>query len=77
MNVKNFIIGGIVGGIVDFLLGWIVYGMILHDMMPMELGAKENFMHVFLGCMAFGFLISWYFHKVKEFLTWLPELKCH
>jgi hypothetical protein len=63
MNVKNFIVGGIVGGIVDFLLGWVVYGMLLHDMMPMEPGAKENMVHIFLGCMSFGFLISWVFSQ--------------
>ncbi|MCF6132486.1 hypothetical protein [Flavobacterium wongokense] len=63
MNVKNFIVGGIVGGIVDFLLGWVVYGMLLHDMMPMEPGAKENMLHIFLGCMSFGFLISWVFSQ--------------
>jgi hypothetical protein len=63
MNVKNFIVGGIVGGIVDFLLGWVVYGMLLHDMMPMEPGAKENMMFIFLGCMSFGFLISWVFSQ--------------
>jgi hypothetical protein len=63
MNVKNFIVGGIVGGIVDFLLGWVVYGMLLHDMMPMEPGAKENYLYIFLGCMSFGFLISWVFSQ--------------
>jgi hypothetical protein len=63
MNVKNFIVGGIVGGIVDFLLGWVVYGMLLHDMMPMEPGTKENMTFIFLGCMAFGFLISWVFSQ--------------
>lgn len=61
MNVKNFIVGGIVGGIVDFLLGWVVYGMLLHDMMPVEPGAKENLLFIFLGCLSFGFLISWVF----------------
>lgn len=63
MNVKNFIVGGIVGGIVDFLLGWVVYGMLLHDQMPMEPGAKENMMFIFLGCLSFGFLISWIFSQ--------------
>jgi hypothetical protein len=63
MNVKNFIVGGIVGGIVDFLLGWVVYGMLLYDLMPQEPGAKENYLFVFLGCMSFGFLISWVFSQ--------------
>ena len=63
MNVKNFIVGGIVGGIVDFLLGWVVYGMLLKDTFPMEDGAKENMMFIFLGCMSFGFLVSWVFSQ--------------
>lgn len=63
MNVKNFIVGGIVGGIVDFLLGWVVYGMLLKDTMPMEPGTKENMLFIFLGCMSFGFLISWVFSQ--------------
>ncbi|UPT71203.1 MAG: hypothetical protein M0D53_01985 [Flavobacterium sp. JAD_PAG50586_2] len=63
MNVKNFIVGGIVGGIVDFLLGWLVYGVLLYDMMPQEPGAKENYLFIFLGCMSFGFLISWVFSQ--------------
>ncbi|MEO5776030.1 MAG: hypothetical protein ABIQ27_03945 [Flavobacterium sp.] len=62
MNVKNFLIGGIVGGIVDFLLGWLVYGMLLKNMMPPPEGSgPENMLYIFLGCMSFGFLISWVF----------------
>ena len=28
MNVKNFLVAGFVGGIVDWLLGWLFYGII-------------------------------------------------
>jgi hypothetical protein len=64
MNVKNFIVGGIVGGIVDFLLGWVVYGMLLKDTFPKPEGAgAENMLFIFLGCMSFGFLISWVFSQ--------------
>lgn len=65
MNVKNFIIGGIVGGIVDFLLGWVVYGMLLKDTFPKNPcdGPTENMLFIFLGCMSFGFLISWVFSQ--------------
>ena len=65
MNVKNFIIGGIAGGIVDFLLGWVVYGMLLHDTFPKSPcdGPTENMLFIFLGCMSFGFLISWVFSQ--------------
>ncbi|MES2411717.1 MAG: hypothetical protein V4535_09775 [Bacteroidota bacterium] len=65
MNVKNFIVGGIVGGIVDFLLGWVVYGMLLKDTFPKSPcdGPVENMLFIFLGCMSFGFLISWVFSQ--------------
>jgi hypothetical protein len=61
MNTKNFIVGGIVGGIVDFLLGWLIYGILLKDTFPIEEGATENMLFIFLGCMSFGFLISYVF----------------
>ncbi len=65
MNAKNFIIGGIVGGIVDFLIGWLVYGMLLKDTFPKSPcdGPTENMLFIFLGCMCFGFLISWVFSQ--------------
>ena len=64
MNVKNFIVGGIVGGIVDFLMGWLVYGMLLKDTFPKPEGAgPENMMFIFLGCMSFGFLLSYVFSQ--------------
>ena len=28
MNLKKFIVGGILGGLVDWVLGWLFYGMI-------------------------------------------------
>ena len=31
MNAQKFLLGGIVGGIVYFLLGWLVYGMLMKD----------------------------------------------
>ena len=64
MNVKNFIVGGIVGGIVDFLLGWLIWGILLKDTFPKPDGAgADNVMFIFLGCMAFGFLISYVFSQ--------------
>jgi hypothetical protein len=58
MNVKNFIVGGIVGGIVDFLLGWLIYGMLLKSTFPAPEGATENMAFIFCGCMSFGFMLS-------------------
>jgi uncharacterized membrane protein len=33
MNTSKFLIGGIIGGIVYFFLGWLVWGMLLTDFM--------------------------------------------
>lgn len=59
MNLKNFFIAGIVGGIVDFLLGWVFYGMIFKDLYPQN--ENTNLTFIFFGCMTFGFLISYIF----------------
>jgi hypothetical protein len=75
MNVKNFIIGGIVGGIVDFLLGWLIYGIVLKDTFPSEDGAKENMLFIFLGCLAFGFLISYVFAQSQGISKCVPGIK--
>lgn len=42
MNVQKVIIGGIIGGIVLFLLGWIIYGMLLMDFMMQHSRTKTG-----------------------------------
>ncbi|MFM2213693.1 MAG: hypothetical protein RL427_956, partial [Bacteroidota bacterium] len=62
MNVKNFMVGGIVGGVADFLMGWLLYGILLKDTFPKPQGAgPENMLFIFLGCLCFGFLLSFIF----------------
>ena len=62
MNIKNFIIGGIVASIIHFILGGIFYQVIFPNLYP----AKEqqpNISFIVLGCLFFGFLISYIFVK--------------
>jgi hypothetical protein len=61
MNFKNFIIGGIVGGIVDFLLGWLFYGIIFSSFMPEN--ADMNLGLIACGCFTFAFLLTYIFMK--------------
>ena len=76
MNVKNFLIGGIVGGIVDFLMGWLIWGMLLHDTFPPPPGSgPENITFIFLGCMTFGFLISYVFSHGEGISTCMSGIK--
>ena len=76
MNVKNFLIGGVIGGIVDFLMGWLVYGILLKDTFPKPDGAgAENMMFIFLGCMAFGFMISYIFAQGEGVSNYVTGIK--
>ncbi|MBY0486295.1 MAG: hypothetical protein K2P85_03760 [Flavobacteriaceae bacterium] len=61
MNVKNFIVGGIVGGIVNFLLGWLFYGILFKEVYPQN--EHMNLTFIFLGCMTYGFFMSFIFTK--------------
>lgn len=76
MNVKNFLIGGIVGGIVDFLMGWLVWGILLKDTFPKPEGAgAENIMFIFLGCMFFGLMLSYIFSQGEGVSQCVPGIK--
>lgn len=76
MNVKNFLVSGIVGGLVDFLMGWLVYGMLLKDTFPKPEGVgAENLTFIFLGCMAFGFLIAYVFSHGDGVSKCMPGIK--
>lgn len=76
MNVKNFIVGGIVGGIVDFLMGWLIWGIALKDTFPPPEGSgPENMLFIFLGCMSFGFLISYVLSQGEVISTYMAGIK--
>ena len=44
MNTNKFLIGGIIGGIAYFLLGWLVWGMLLMDFMTNNAGTATGVM---------------------------------
>jgi len=76
MNVKKFIVGGVVGGLADFLMGWLVYGILLKDTFPKPEGAgPENMLFIFLGCMCFGFLLSYIFAQGEGVSKCVPGIK--
>ena len=73
MNAKKLLAGGIVGGITYFLLGWIVYGMLLHDVFPKPPG-EENLIHIFIGSMCYGFLFGWIFQLSEGIEKCVPGI---
>ena len=72
MNTKNFLIGGIVGGVAYFLLGWLIYGNLLMNFFREHPGAATNverpedqmvWWALILGNVLFGFVLSYIFAK--------------
>ena len=71
MNSQKFIVGGVVGGIVFFILGWLVYGMLLKDFMAnnlsnaMRADADTIWWALVLGQLAGGFLLAYIIGKAS------------
>ena len=61
MKMKNFLVAGIVGGFVDFLLGWVFYGMLFSDLYPE--GENMNLGFIALGCLTYGLFMAYIFTK--------------
>jgi hypothetical protein len=68
MQIKKLLMGGIAGGIVFFLLGWLIYGKLLMGFMNDHPGLAGNlsrpepdFMYLIIGNLAMGFLFAYIF----------------
>ncbi len=72
MNVKNFLLAGIAGGITDFLLGWIFYGILFREYFG---SAEPNLTFIFLGCLSFGFVISYIFVRWANIVNFTTGMK--
>lgn len=67
MNFKNFIVAGLVGGIVHFLLGWLFYGTLFID----HFGGQQpsNMLLITLGSFSMGFFISYIYVRWAQIKT--------
>ncbi len=70
MDIKKWLIGGIVGGVAFFLLGYLIYGMLLMEFMTNNPGTAGNlekveldFLYLGVGNLASGFLLAYIFIK--------------
>jgi len=70
MNSQKFIVAGIAGGIVNFLLGWLIYGMLLKDFMASNTAAgimrgdsDMIWWALIVGNLSFGFLLAYVIGK--------------
>lgn len=69
MKTKNFLVAGIVGGIVNFFLGWIFYGMLFKDSFPQPEESSNAMIMIFLGCITFGLFLSYIYTKWAQITT--------
>jgi len=73
MNSQKFILGGIAGGIVYFLLGWVTYGMLLKDFMANNMAAAGTmradadmiWWALIVGQLAGGFFLAYIISKAN------------
>ncbi len=68
MKLTNFISGTVVGAIVYFLLGWLVYGIILKDYFPSS--GNENMLFYALGSLAYAGLLAYIFVQWASISRW-------
>jgi hypothetical protein len=69
MKTKNFLISGIVAGIVYYLLGWLFYGILLKDFFPQPEESVQVLGFIFLGCLTYGLFIAYIYTKWAQIST--------
>lgn len=72
MDIKKLLIGGIVAGILFFLLGWLIYGNLLADYMKNNPGtatsvdrAEPEMLYLAVGNLLSGFLMAYIFIRAN------------
>lgn len=75
MNAKKFLVSGIVGGIVSYLLGWLLYGIVFKDQFPVKEGEVMNMFMIAHGSLVTGLFIAFIFTKWANISNWKSGLK--
>ena len=73
MNTRKFLIAGILGGIVYFFLGWLIYGMLLNDYMRSSVAGVDrghiNYVALVIGNFSMGFALSYVLNRGRRALA--------
>lgn len=75
MNTKSFLLSGIAGFVVNFLLGWLFYGVLFADIYPKEEENALTFVFITLGCLFHAFTYAVIFTKWAQINTFSTGLK--
>ena len=73
MNTKSFLLSGIAGTIVCFLLGWLFYGTLFTDVYPQN--DEECMLFIFLGCLFYAFTFALIFNRWAQISTFSSGVK--
>jgi len=73
MNAKNFLVSGVVGGIVNFLLGWLFYGILFESQFPVT--GEMNYTMIVLGSLVGGLFVAYIFAKWAHISNWKTGLQ--
>ena len=73
MNTKSFLLSGIAGTIVCFLLGWLFYGILFPDVYPQN--DEECMLFIFLGCLFYAFTFALIFNRWAQISTFSSGIK--
>lgn len=70
MKTKNFLVSGVVGSIVYFLLGWLFYAILFKEFFPPNPNeGEENLVMIFLGGLSYGLFIAYIFVQWAQIST--------
>ncbi|NRD19722.1 hypothetical protein HNV08_06650 [Winogradskyella eckloniae] len=69
MKTKTFILAGCCGGIVNWALSWLSYGLILQSYFPQPKDNFSSLTFVFLGCLTMGFFLSYFYNRWAQIST--------
>jgi hypothetical protein len=73
MNAKIFLVSGVIGGIVNFLLGWLFYGIIFMEEFPVN--GEINMTMIASGSLIWGLFVAYIFNKWAHISTWKTGLQ--
>lgn len=73
MNTKPFLLSGIAGAIVYFLLGWLFYGYLFPDLHSND--ADPCMYHIAIGCLFYALLFSYVFNRWAQISTFKSGLR--
>lgn len=69
MNLKNLTLSGLAGAVVNFHLGWLVYGIIFMDSFPQPEEGTNNMVLIFLACLVMSLFLAYIYMQWAQIKT--------